>query len=543
MPNGLHKTESVLARTRNRAVLPLLSAALKNESAEIRAAAIRATIRRHDADSYTRLIRHFHELTDADRSVLHEAHRAMPHHAAPALKTAVLGGDATLCRNACDIIVLCRDYELFQTLVRAVEKPTHRHISQVTSAIVQLAVLLHDEVVVWAGGDRTGRDPSFARHQVLAALERSLKQKVDRHPAELVDAFLLLAPSDHRALLDMMRVEYHPCHAQLVTSLLSNKSPAVMERLVALLRDTEAPTAALRAIARRTDRPFVDFLLHELKHPVPLRVLHNMKRMRSVAWLETNRSMLLDFDGRAQAIAVDLAMASEIDCDALFELLKQMLRQGLAEARRASCQALAAFNGTEANELVCAALSDPDAAVQAIAMRQLRPRRIPDALQTLVARLGSPIVEVRDAARSSLAEFNFVRYRAMFDLLDEQAVRTTGALVRQVDPSAREKLLEELLSPSASTRLRGIEMAVAMGAADDVRDQLIALARHENVSVRKEAVAALAFVTGPGVVTALDFAVRDTNRSVADAARQSLARLRFSETNSGAASVAIEAVK
>ncbi len=543
MPNRLHKTESILARTRNRAVLPMLAAALKNESAEVRAAAIRATIRRHDVDSHTQLIRHFHELTDADRSVLRETHHAMPHHAAPALKAAVLDGDEALCRNACVIILLCRDYDLFQTLVRAAEKPKHHHISQVTSAIVQLAVLLHDEIIVWAGGDHTGRDPSFARHQVLATLERSLKQKVDRHPPELIEAFLLLAPSDHEALLDMMRVEHHPCHAELVSSLSSNKSPAVIERLVALLRDTAAPTAALQAIARRTDSPFVDFLLHELKHPVPLRVLHNMKQMRTVAWLDTTRSMLLDFDGRAQAIAVDLAMASQIDRDALFELLKQILRQGLTEGRRASCQALAAFNGPEANELVLAALGDPDAAVQATAMRQLRPRRIVDALQMLVARLQSPFVEVREAARSSLAEFNFMRYRAMFDLLDDEAVRTTGTLVWQVDPSAGEKLMEELTSPSASTRLRGIEMAVAMGAAEDVRDQLIALTRHENLAVRKEAVSALAYATGPSVVAALDFAARDANGSVADAARQSLVRQKFSATNLGAASVATEALK
>jgi hypothetical protein len=143
--------------------------------------------------------------------------------------------------------------------------------------------------------------------------------------------------------------------------------------------------------------------------------------------------------------------------------------------------------------------------------------------------LESPHGEVRDAARSSLAEFNFVRYRAMFDLLDEQAARTTGALVRQVDNSTRDKLMEELTSPSVSARLRGIEMSVAMGAVEDVRDQLIALVRHETATVRKEAVTALAFSTEVEATKALEFAMRDTNRSVADAARQSLSRQKLSE--------------
>ena len=531
MPTGLHKTEQALARARNRAVLPVLAVALHSCSAEVRAAAIRASIRRHDIDSHTQLIRHFQEFAATDHSVLRESHCAMPHHAASALKTAVLEGDATLCGNACDIILLCRNYALFQTLVKAVEKPGHPHAGRVEATLLQLAVLLHDEVIAWSKGDRAGHDPSFARHQLLAALERSFKGKVDHYPSELVDAFLLLAPSDSESLLGMMRDAGHSCHSQLVLSLSSNKTPAVMERLVAMLRDTDAPTAALEAIGRRADRPFVDFLLRELKHPVPLRVLHNMKRLQSVAWLENQRDMLLEFDGGAQATAIDLAMASAIDRDVLFELLKLVVRHGLAEGRRASCYALAAFKQPEANDLVIAALNDPDAGVQAAAVRQLRPRRIPEALQMLVARLESPLAEVRDAARSSLAEFNFVRYRAMFDLLDEQAVRTTGALVRQVDHSVRDKLVEDLTSPSVTTRLRGIEMAVAMGSVEDVRGQLLALARHENAAVRKEAVAALAFATGSGVVEALDFAVRDTNRSVSDAARQSLARHKFNRTS------------
>jgi hypothetical protein len=74
-------------------------------------------------------------------------------------------------------------------------------------------------------------------------------------------------------------------------------------------------------------------------------------------------------------------------------------------------------------------------------------------------------------------------------------------------------------------------MAVAMGAAGEVREPLIALARHENAAVRKEAVAALGYATGSGVLAALEFAAGDTNRSVADAARQSLARHTFSDAN------------
>jgi HEAT repeat protein len=201
-----------------------------------------------------------------------------------------------------------------------------------------------------------------------------------------------------------------------------------------------------------------------------------------------------------------------------------VLRNGLAEGRRASCQALARFEGAEADALVVAALDDPDAGVQAAAARQLRARKVPDALQRLVQLLDAPAAEIRDAARSSLAEFNFTRYRAMFDLLDEQALRTTGKLVHKIDASVRQQLVEDLASPSLTNRLRGIEMAVAMAATDDVEPQLIELSSHENAAVRKEAVAALGCCKGPRSLAVLESAARDPNRSVADAAQESLAQ-------------------
>jgi hypothetical protein len=250
-----------------------------------------------------------------------------------------------------------------------------------------------------------------------------------------------------------------------------------------------------------------------------------MKCLSHVAWLEEHRGLLLELDGRAQAVAVDLALASGLNRNSVFEFLVFLLQNGLTEARRACCHALSKFESPQADELVLAMLDDPDAAVQASAVRQLRARRVPDALQRLVALLDSRAPEVREAARSSLAEFNFTRYRTMFDLLDEQAAHTTGVLVHKVDHSVQQKLAEELASPSITNKLRGIEMALAMEATNDIRRQLIDLVRHENLAVRKEAVAALAFCHGDPVIAAIKSAAADSNHSIAEVARQSLATL------------------
>jgi hypothetical protein len=110
-------------------------------------------------------------------------------------------------------------------------------------------------------------------------------------------------------------------------------------------------------------------------------------------------------------------------------------------------------------------------------------------------------------------------------LLDEQSAHTTGVLVHKVDHSAQQKLAEELLSPSITTKLRGIEMATAMEATDDVRQQLIDLARHENLAVRKEAIVALAKCHGENVIAALKLAANDQVHTIAEVAQQSLAKL------------------
>ncbi len=526
LPTGLNATCQVLSNTRNRAVVPVVVAGIRSSSPEVRAAVIRAAVRRHDPATHTELVSHFAELDAADQTVLCETHRGMTHHAAPVLRKAVLEGDATLCFGACEIIQAAGDFEMFPTLLKAAENKKHKHPADVLATIAGLTDRLFQDLAQWAGGAREGvHDPSFTRRHVLVALEQSLSRFAQHNRTEILDAFLLLAPADNAMFLKILHDTHHPCHAAMVAALSTSEDSGIMDRLVELLRDTEAPTAALEVVAQRDDQQFLNLLLHELKHPAPLRVLHNMKRLRRVTWLEAHRERLLDFDGRAQAVAVDLAVASDINGEALFDLLALVLRGGLAEGRRASCQALARFADPRADELVLAAIDDPDAGVQAVALRQLRSRRLPDALKLLVSRLDAPSVEVREAARSSLAEFNFVRYRSMFDLLDEEAARTTGRLVHKVDPLACQKLAEDLASPSLTIRLRAIEMAVALAATDDVQPQLIELARHENVAVRKEAVLALGHCQQAGSAQVLDAASRDANGSVADAARASIAQL------------------
>ncbi|HEX5471621.1 MAG TPA: hypothetical protein VFW73_07025, partial [Lacipirellulaceae bacterium] len=186
---------------------------MKSSRAEIRTATIRAAIRRHDNQTHAQLIQHFSTLCEADQATLCEAHAAMSHHAAPALRSALLKGDATTCKNACRIVVLSGDADLFPTLVKAAEDKTHRHHADIAVAIHDLTAFLQRELAHWATGDRSApHDPSFKRHHVLLALEQSLAHFGRHRRQEILDAFLMLAPIDNQTFNVILHDTKHPCH-------------------------------------------------------------------------------------------------------------------------------------------------------------------------------------------------------------------------------------------------------------------------------------------------------------------------------------------
>ena len=160
--------------------------------------------------------------------------------------------------------------------------------------------------------------------------------------------------------------------------------------------------------------------------------------------------------------------------------------------------------------------------MQAAAARQLRMRRLPDAMERLVVLLDHAAPEVRDAARTSLAEFNFIRFRSSFEVMDERTRRKIGPLVRKVDPSSISRLIDLLDSPSMTTRLRGLEMVIAMDASDDVFGLLVQLISDPDLTVRTDAVAALGQCRKTEALLLLRHAARDSNLCVREAARKSI---------------------
>jgi HEAT repeat protein len=521
--DGLDRTWTILANTPNQAAVPVLLSALTSRHSEIRMGAIRSLVLRRSVDGHAEIIRRFESFRELEQLALTQAIHQSTHQMKTALRDAVLAEHAELCESACHIIVLGKVYDMLPTLVKAAENRSHRHSDQAAATLVQLALLMHQEI----SGESAERtcDPFFMRRQVLTSLERSLTIYQAHRRVEIVDAFLLLVTSDNATLSKILDDPRDPCHQPIVASLSTSAVTSVLDLLTQFLQDTRVPGSVLSIIAKRQDRKFLNHMLGRLGLPLSLRVAQNMKRLTSITWLQQGREVLPQLDGQAQAVAAELAAASALDRAAVFQLLAFLLKMGAPDGRRASCDALATFSEPPATQLILGALGDSHPSVKAAAARQLRRRQAPGAMEKLVAMLDSPSPEVRDAARSSLSEFSFARYQASFDGLDTVVRGNTGKLVRKVDPNAVRRLSEMLSSASITVKRRGLEMAMAMGAADDVCEQLIILADDQDLGVRAHALTALGYCTRSAAKAALRKAEHDQHRSVYGAARASLEQL------------------
>jgi HEAT repeat protein len=217
-----------------------------------------------------------------------------------------------------------------------------------------------------------------------------------------------------------------------------------------------------------------------------------------------------------------MVVASGMNRLSVFQVVRYVLENGSPAGRRAAAEALAQFNGAEANALAQKMLDDPDPQVKAKIVRQIRQRGIARALPLLFQLIESPDEEVRSAARSCLPEFRFDRYLASFDSLDDRVRRSTGIMVKKVDPGVREELKTELSAPARSRRLRGLQIAQAMQVALELEETIVELLADSDHMVRAEAARTLKLCSTACAVQALKRALDDRSVAVQEAARESI---------------------
>jgi HEAT repeat protein len=510
----------LLTQTKNEAAVGILIPALDSARVDIQEGALRALLDRHSEAGSREVVRRLHQINERWEAIIDEKHGRLTR----ALRDAVLATQPQLCANGCRGVLWFREYDLLPALITATEDESNPNRELAATTLLKLAELLYEELA--APRDyRNRRDPQLVRQHVLGNLEEAVRRFPKHRVGAVVEAFLLLVHRDNVTLKQILTDPLDPCYLPLVDVLTRGQRGGVIRLILSFLDDARVPSSVITLLAHRTDARFVECLVRKIGAEPSPAVAANLKRLENVAWLQSEPAILQRLDDAGQFAAVQLAVRSGMNRRAVFKMLEFLLLHGSDGGRQAASAALEQFNGVEANLLCLRALDDPCPQVQANALRQLRTRGIPGALNRLVEMMESPHDTVQRAVRESLAEFNFKRFLAAYDMLDDEVRRSTGTMVRKIDPDAIAQLQEELTAKSRTRRLRAIGAAVSMGAVADVEVQVVGRLADEDHVVRAEAARALGTCNTPSAWQALADACADRSVVVQEMAEESLIRL------------------
>jgi hypothetical protein len=514
------RTIDALAKSHNEAAAPTLTAALSAGVGPVFDGAVAGLVARRNKLGHLAVLRHWPALSPAQKQLVEKGRPRM----GGALREALLEGDDQLFSAARDFVEDSGDFDLIPTLVMVAEQTSGER----AQAAIDLTMRLIDQLCRWIEGPRepnTGRDPETIRYCVLESLERSVERFREHQRSELLEAFIVLAGPHSTTLLSILENPLHPCFKSIVHTLSTSFSPGVLKLLVTIFSSKDAPQVVRNVISKRTDKMFVEVLLAmpvDLKN-MPLK--RNLARTKSIACCEAVETVYSEFPAEQQAAAIKLLAACGAPDEHKLALVDGLLKYGALAGRVAACAALHSIPGQKANKLVLQALQDSEGAVQAIAVRQLRERRIPGTMNKLMDLIDSPDEAVSEAAREALSEFSFDNFNSRFDVLDEEARRAMGTRVARVDRTTVARLKQELSNPARRQRLRAMEMAAAMGVLPKLADALIERLQDEDHVVRVAAAEGLQFCAAADVRAALLAAVGDRSVAVQNAAKSSLRAL------------------
>lgn len=528
---GLALTLDVLTASSDQAtdvLLPSIDAPQRT----IRDGALAALLKRRSAVAQREILL---RLCDAEREAQwRDIVTQYPGALLQGLRDAVLGADRPLCAVACRTAVWLQEYELLPALVTALEASANPLVDLLGPALVDLAEALREQMRA-PRDRRRGADPETMRQRLLPKLEAALLSPRGRR-AELIEAYLMLVEADTPTLREILDDPRHSAYVPVAQVLAHSPRAAVMDLVLALFNEPHGPSTIGSVVSSRGDAEFLARLVRLVGNEATAAVINQIRRLDNLAWARGSLRVYDTLDGAGQASAVQILMLSSMNRLETFRSVEHLLLRGKPAGRAAAALALAEFNGAEANQLAVRALNDKDPAVVAAVTRQLRQRGVPGALQKLIDLLDHPHESVRAAARDALSEFTFSRFISTYDTLGEEARRSTGAMVRKIDPQTDSLLVEEMQSSSRSRRLRGVSAAATLEAVPVVGGAVIDLLRDDDHLVRLEAARALAQYPTPATRDALRAAMGDRSALVQDAIRHTLEHVEAELERRGAAS-------
>ncbi|MFH1923286.1 MAG: HEAT repeat domain-containing protein [Planctomycetota bacterium] len=521
MNAGLQGTFQFLSQTENEAAVDVLLAGLDGPHKTVQQHALRSLLTRPSPRGLQEVFRRLPTLGRWCQSIVSERAERLARAAAPAIETM----DEEGCALALNGIVSFRLYDAVPALLAFLkDRSPDANVKQAQQTVLRLTALFYQELSDPKKRSKRN-DLENVRRRITFALEEAVGGGHSHGNCDLVEAFVLLVRPQNVTLRRILRDPTARSRPALAEVLSSSPRGGVIRLLLGFLDDPQPPRVVRDVISKREDEKFVEHLLEKTGPRLSRSMATTLGRFDSFAWAKPRHQLFQEFDGAAQFNAVQLLMASSMDRNELFSVLKFLLTEGKPEGRRAAAQRLAEFEGPEADALVVKALGDEDSGVQAAVIPQIRSRQIPGGMSLLIRMVDSPHKEVREALRKALPEFTYQQFLANFESLPEELVPTSGHLVRRIDVDVAAKLAEDMDALSRVRRRRAVLAAGAMGLVPDLEQSIIERLSDDDHMVRHAAAKALAECETIPSWEALRDALLDRSVIVQEAAEQSLTRI------------------
>jgi len=518
---GFQVTLTQLAHLPNRTAAKVLGVGIDGSVPVVRAACIQAYSKRTDVYSQRNFLARLRRFTPSEIASL----EVQTENFRGTIRSVLASDDDSLARAACHMVVSRRAFDEIPALVTAASRTDAEGVANAASAAcLQLARTLHDAIASYSQKP-SGPDPSFPRRWAVTALGKAVDQYSDHRRLELVEAFLLIAPTEHPTLLRVMCDDDHPAHETLISSLRTSPSVGAISLLARQYDNPKALKSLLEIAANRTDAAFRTAFLEALGYPVSERVLNNAMRVGRIRCIEKPTADWFELSDEQQASAMQLVGNSAFSRRTKLEIIEQFLQHSAPLARRMACNALAAISTTEAVERLEQLLDDDDLQVVALAAKALHERGVPDIAPKLSELLDNENREVSSIARIALREFTFAKFINQFDDLSQHDRDEWGQVVVHTDPTAIEQVTRELGAATLTRKLRGLQMTASMGVGEELEKILLKLSEHSDVAIRVEFVRSLAKCRSRAIGAAICDASADPNTAVRNAADQAI-RLR-----------------
>jgi len=486
----MEKTIRVLTSSKGKAARRALHFAVVSSEPQLSLLASREVVKSNNLIGMFELVRKFDQLTREQQELLvaHTDKLGSP------VRMALLNDNLEVQENAINVVRRLRPYSLIPLLLHHLELGgASRHFGVVQWAINHLLEYFLQEFQCLVPRKATD---SYILTEIIDAMERGIS-KWQRHEREIfIDVFFRISERigtlGHESYA-MISDPNHPAHLVFMRKLTHSQDHFVIRFLMRQLELTAVSKYFLQVVSRRTDSVFVRMLLETVGYRPPTMLQANLSHIFRFDLLNDLSTRLEFLDEGYHRFLVEMVHWSSLGGPEKAAAYDTVLRYGSHEGKTAVMERANQMLTSDGDRLVLLASDSDDPEIQAVALSQLRARRIPGATSRLLRFIDSPHDCIRKVISGELTEFRMDRLLQTLDALSDTQWEYMLQVVKKIDPHYKETIARELENPNQKHKDFLLDLITVERSVVTFEMSLIKLIAHERVlALRQKAVTMLA---------------------------------------------------